>query len=301
MKQIQILIALLLIACGLMAETSGEKGFQMLKIVSSASSAAQGATGAFSAQDAFGFLENPAASLFRSGKTISVTQIDWIFDTAMNNGSYISNTGKSAVGITYRFLDYGKIERRDEIGDPIGEFHPMDFNVALNYARRLHPNHYAGININALYEKIDAASSFGFAFDLGYTWLTPVQDLKLAAAVKHLSGDFLFTEMDNEYVELPITMELGLIKDFTLGPIWASTEIKAIKHDDDDEPKANIGLNTRILEGFFLRGGYKLGYDAEDVSIGFGVNFSKFALDYAFIPFKEHIDDVHMFELSYQF
>ncbi len=301
MKQILIITAILLVSIGMCAETNGEKGFQMLKIVSSASAAAQGATGSFSSQDALCFFENPASSLFQNGKTASITQSYWLFDTTMNNGAYTSNQGETAFGAGYRYLDYGKIDRRDEIGDKIGEFHPMDINVSLNFARRLHPNHYAGITVNTIYEKIDAASSFGLSFDLGYTYLTPLQNLKIAAAIKHLSSEALFTKMDKEYVDIPITLEAGIIKDFTVGSIWSSAEIKVIKHEDDDDVKANVGINTKIFENLYLRGGYKLGYDAEDLSMGFGLALKKFSLNYAFLPFKEHLDDVHMLELSYHF
>lgn len=300
MKKLFIIIILIGLGFSLVAETSGECGFQMLKIVSGASMAAQGGAGAFSSTDAFPFLQNPAAGLINRTHVISMTQNYWLFDTTLNCLAYTNFLGKTAFGLSYRYLDYGKIDSYDDTGENIGEFHPIDLTFSTNFAYRITPDHFVGLNINALYEKIDTSSSFGFSFDVGYVYITPIKDLKLAAAIKHFGKT---SKMDKEDIDLPVTGEIAAVKDFNINLIKISSEIKAIKHTDDDVIKAVIGLNIIPIEKLTLRFGYKINYDLENISFGLGINLKKINIDYAYIPSDPdyEINDIHMIGISYKF
>ncbi|MCK4653917.1 MAG: PorV/PorQ family protein [Candidatus Cloacimonetes bacterium] len=295
----KVLIVLIInLSVILFSETSGEYGFQMLKISSGANVAAQGGAGAFSSNDAFGFLQNPTAGLLSRNNVLSLTQNYWIFDTTINSGAYLNSKGKTSFGFAYRYLDYGKIDQRLDSGELIGEFHPMDLVLSINFGYRVTPDHYVGLNINALYEKIDTSSSYGFTFDLGYTYLTPFKDLKFSAALKHFGKT---SEMDQDVIDIPFTGEIALIKDMNFFTVDFSTELKAIKHIDDDELKGVCGIRADINKTFNLKFGYKFNYDAEDISAGFGVNLNRISFDYAFVPFNYEIDDVHIMGITYKF
>ena len=301
MKKYTYILVMLITFIGILqAETSGEYGFQMLKISSGANSSAQGGVGGYFSSDAFAYLQNPTAALFNRGRKISIAQNYWIFDTNINSGSYHYSNGKSSFGIGYRYLDYGTIENRDDTGTEIGEYHPMDMVISFNFGYRITPDHYAGVNVHALYEQIDTSSSLGASFDLGYTYLTPIQNMMLTAAVKNLGKT---TEMDEDVIELPVTGEAGFVykNDFKFAII--SYEIKAIKHIDDDEMKAALGLKAEINRKLNVKFGYKYNYDAEGFTAGFGVNLKKIAVDYAYVLFDAdtEIDDVHVIGLTYKF
>jgi len=298
MKKVILMIFIMVFAVLLKAETSGEYGFQMLKISAGAALSAQGGTGAFFSNDAYGFIQNPAAGLLKRKRVISLSQNYWIFDTVINSGAYAYSNRKRSFGFGYRYLDYGKLEDRDDTGTLLGEFHPMDLVLSTNFGYRLTPDHYAGVNVNLLYEKIDTSSSYGFTIDLGYTYLTPIKDMLISAALKHLGKT---SEMDKDVIDLPITGELSVVKNFQLVSKNFSTELKAIKHIDDDEFKAVWGINFEINRTFNLKLGYKFNYDSEDISAGFGINLKKISLDYAYIPFDYEIDDVHIIGLTYRF
>ena len=298
MKKINLILILLLISISVYAETSGEYGFQMLRIVSGADIAALGGTGALFSRNAFGFLQNPAANLITRNQVISMTQNYWIFDTTLNSLAYTNSTGKTSVSFGYRYLNYGEIDSRDETGTIIGEFHPMDISLSVNFAYRINPDHYIGMNLNGIYEKIDTASSLGAAFDLGYIYLTNLRNLKLMAAVKHLG---LTSKMKEESIDLPITAEFSLVEEFQLKTIKFLAEAKAVKYFDDDKMRAVLGVAIRPVEKLDLRLGYKFNYDAEDLSLGIGINLKKISIDYAYIPFQYEINDVHMIGINYKF
>jgi len=282
----------------LTAETSGESGFQLLKIASGPEGAALAGTGAFSSGEAYAFILNPTAGLFSKQRTISIAQNYWIFDTKLNSAGYINTNGKTSFGVAYRNLDYGKLENRTETGELIGEFHPMDIVLSLNFGYRITPIQYAGLNVNALYEKIDTASSYGYTFDLGYTYLSMIKGLNFSAAVKNLGQT---SAMENETIDLPISFELGVIHEFYINLIGLFSEIKMIKHIDDDELKTVIGTKVRLNKILDFKLGYKLNFDAENFAVGFGINLKKISIDYAYVPFEYNIDDVHVLGLSYKF
>ncbi|MCD4817893.1 MAG: PorV/PorQ family protein [Candidatus Cloacimonetes bacterium] len=297
-RYVFVLISLLLVT-SLFAETSGEYGFQMLNITSSVGIAAQSGVGAFSSDDAHRFLQHPTAGLFGNGRVISISKNFWIFDTPVNNVSYLFSNGKRSFGFSYKFLDYGKIDRRDEVGtDIIGEFHPLDISVAVNFAYRLNPNHQLGFNFIGVYEKIDTHSSTGIALDLGYLYKTPLQDIMVSLALKNIG---ISSKMDKEEIKLPFKGELGFIKDFKILEQKFSSEFQLLKHIDDDQIRYALGLNSTIYQLLDLRIGYKNQNDSASFSTGIGINYKQFSVDYTFIPTFDDLDSVNMIGLSYKF
>ncbi|MDP8201275.1 MAG: PorV/PorQ family protein [Candidatus Tenebribacter burtonii] len=282
----------------LSAETSGEYGFQLLKIASGAEGAAQAGTGAFSSGEAYAFMLNPTAGLFAEQRAISIAQNYWIFDTKLNSAGYVNTNGKTSFGVAYRYLDYGTLINTTDNGTITGEFHPMDLIFSLNFGYRITPNQYAGINANALYEKIDTSSSYGYTFDIGYTYLSFIQGQKFSAAIKNLGQT---SAMENETIDLPISFELGVIQKFNINIIKLFTEFKMIKHIDDDEFRAVFGTKIKLNRILDFKLGYKLNFDAENFTAGFGINLKKIAMDYAYVPFEYHINDVHVIGLTYKF
>jgi len=298
MKKIYLILVLLLLTVFTFAETSGEYGFQMLRIVTGADLAAQGGTGSLYSRSAFGFLQNAAANLITRNQVISMTQNYWIFDTKLNSMAYSNGSGKTSFSAAYRYLDYGKIDNRDETGTIIGEFHPLDLSLSVNFAYRINPDHYVGITANGIYEKIDTSSSLGASFDLGYIYLTNLKNLKLTASLKHFGKT---SKMNREEIDLPVTAEFSLADDFQINSVILFSEIKAVKYFDDDKLRAIAGVGVRPVEKLDLRLGYKFNFDSEDISFGIGVNLNKIIIDYTYIPFRYEINDVHMVGINYIF
>ncbi len=286
------------LAVMLTAETSGEYGFQLLKIASGPEGASQAGTGAFYSGEAYAFMLNPTAGLFAEHRAISIAQNYWIFDTKLNSAGYINTNGKKSFGVAYRYLDYGTLINTTDNGTIIGEFHPMDLIFSLNFGYRITPNQYAGINTNALYEKIDTASSYGYTFDLGYTYLSFIKGQKFSASIKNIGQT---SAMENETIDLPISFELGVIQKFDINIIKLFSELKMIKHIDDDELRAVLGTKVRLNNILDFKLGYKLNFDSESFSAGFGINLKKISIDYAYVPFEYHINDVHVIGLTYKF
>jgi len=303
MKKILIIAMVCFWAVGLLAETNGEFGMQVLKISTGADDAAMGGTGAFYANNAFRFISNPAAGNISKYQGITFNQNYWIFDTTLNSLSYLKSSGKSSFGIGYRYLDYGALDGATDDGQQTGKFYPMDLIVSMGMAYRVLPTHYVGVNVNALYEKIDIESALGGSVDLGYRYLTPLQGIELTAAVKNMGKT---NKLGNEDIDLPLSTEFSIIgreleKYLPWDAVHISSEVKILKHVDDDDFKANWGMKALIRDNFSLKLGYKFNHDTESISAGFGLKLKRINIDYAFAPISDEIDDVHMIQLGYRF
>lgn len=300
MNKIKIIVIMLLtLVAGLNAlpDNVGEYGFQILEINSSPAMSGMGDTGAITSEDALNFLSNPAAGLFNKSKIITVSQSFWIADTDIISGGYSNNKRKSHWGFAFKHLGYGTFDTRDESGAIIGEFSPMDFVGTVNYAVRLGATHYLGMNTSLLYEKISTASSYGFSTDFGYIWSTPLKDVKLYSAVKNLGST---SKMDQEKVDLPLNYEVGISQELFSRYYDLSFDVKAHKSVDTDFAY-NLGVQIKTFEILYLRTGYKVNNDTNDLSFGVGIDYDSFNVDYAYLQMTNGFDDVHKISLSYKF
>ncbi|MFA7055981.1 MAG: PorV/PorQ family protein [Candidatus Cloacimonadales bacterium] len=301
MKKIKfvLLITFIVIACSLYAQHDNalEYGFQILEINSSPSMSGMGDTGALATDDGLSFMNNPVAGLFNRSRIITVSQNFWLSDINIISGGYSLNKRKYHWGFGFQQLSYGKMEQRTETGEIVGEFHPVDFIGTINYGYRLGATHYFGINTKMLYEKIHTASSIGFSADLGYAWATPLKDLKLYSAVKNLGST---GKMDKEKIDLPVNYEVGVLKELFLAHYDLAFDAKVHKSLDTDVAY-NFGFQVKTFEILYLRGGYKINNDTNDLSFGIGIDYDSFNVDYAYLQMTNDFDNVHKISLSYKF
>ncbi|MBW6516599.1 MAG: PorV/PorQ family protein [Candidatus Cloacimonetes bacterium] len=301
-KSILILVMIIIFGLSLQGvepiNIKSDYGWKMLTIPLSPSIAAMAGTGASISDEAGSFIEHPAAGLVGNVRAISVSQNLWIFDTQLNSIAINTITGATSYGFALRALDYGKIDARDLAGDIIGEFHPLDVNLIGNFAYRITPNYYAGINLMLLYQKIQTKSSTGVAFDLGLTYLTPISGLSVDAAVKHLGKT---QKVNQSRIKLPVTPELAFNYLLPVDIAIIHTELKMLKHPDDDNIRVQLGANANINSVFNVRAGYYFNHDTQNITAGIGLQLKRIDFNYAYLPFSNDIRDAHSFGLSYKF
>ncbi|HPT72060.1 MAG TPA: hypothetical protein PLE74_07240 [Candidatus Cloacimonadota bacterium] len=313
------LLLLLVLSIGLLTSlqaisSNADYGFKMLNIPVGVGISAQSGTGSFSNMDASAFLENPVALVLRSERLISFTQNSYLMDTNQNSIFYSYANNKRHFGIGLRNIDYDTIEKRDDTGQIVGFFHPLDLNLMVNTSYRILPDHYAGINAGLLYEKIDAASSYGMTFDFGYMFLPPIQDTKLYADIRNIG---FTSKMDEESIKLPERFEWGISHDFTNiynQPMKATLEFKSIS-EVGSSWRGNVGVQVAYQDIFSFRFGSNLNYllsdfinidyhDAPTWSIGAGFYLTPFLVDYAYTPYRlvsSDMDSVHRVGVTYRF
>lgn len=282
-------------------DNNAEYGFQSLKINLSPALSAQAGTGAFYSTSAANIFNDPVSALNNKSKSIHLSQIqNSLFDVTHYSLAWRNSGLNSSIGVGFSSLDYGTQIERLENGIAIGEFHPLDINLAVNYAYRVSSNHLAGITVHGLYSKVYTASTIGTAFDLGYAYLSPIKNLNFTLNAKNMG----FTDkMKDEKINIPYTLDAGTnylheFSDF----VKVNGEVKLIKNEDDDNLKMAFGAQTTLYNILSLRAGYKTNHDTEDFTTGLGLKWNHYEIDYSYIPVKiSSFGDIHYIGFSWYY
>jgi hypothetical protein len=285
-----IIISLLIIQT---SADVGTTGFNFLKITPSAKEAAMaGATIGLESNyslSGFGFLYNPAATAKNS--VIGAGYLDYVADIGIGVIGYSKQSPLSFLksgGIGISYLNSGKIKRTDINGSELGTFSVsyLNLNVAGNVSLASGLN--AGLGLKILYGSIDSFLGIGLASDLGVRYQPAIKGLTLGAVIKNLG--YQIKAFDQERDNLPIDIGIGVGYDVSDNVNLALDIHKPI----DNTILFNLGVEGWVHKYVALRGGYNsLGQDyrtggAADItsglSVGLGVKYSKYQVDYSFTP-----------------
>jgi len=290
------LMATLTLGAGI-HENAGEYGYQFLDIPISPLNMAMAGRGVHSPLSNASWILQPAVSCMQNGKSAAAAHSVWIGETAYTTAWYSNANRKSHMGLALRNLNYGDIEKRDETGYLLGYYQPVDIAVSGNYARRINPTLYAGMNLSVVYQKLDTASSLGLATDFGLTALPPLKDTMISFAIRNLG---ISNKTDEEAIDLPLSVDLDFYKGIPLGNEMMGLEA-GIQKSVDEDLQYTMAMELSLLTLLRLRGGYKFNHDSQSFSAGLGVQLSRFGIDYGFAAFDEGLEDVHSFGLRYNF
>jgi len=246
---------------------------------------------------------NPAGLFGIKGMHLSFTHNQWFQDvTTEYFASAINLKGQTNVlGLTVGLSRVPDIEKRGEVAssEPVALFDAHDVLFGLSYARRITDKVDLGITAKWLYERIDVYSASGFGFDLGAIY-APWEDLRFGLAALNLGQKMKF---ETERFSLPILFKVGgmylvekksLNSDFMFG-------LDLVK-PRDDEIKIHLGGEVSLYQALKTRLGYQGGYDEKSFSFGLGTSFRKhgieYNLDYAYLPYKSDLGNVHSVSLN---
>jgi len=251
---------------------------------------------------------NPAALSGIQGIQVSFTHTQWFQDITAEHFSSAARVGENVFGLSLSLGKVSDIQKRGDIAttEPLAFFDAHDVVMSFSYARNLRKKCAVGLSIKWIYEKIDISSASGLGFDLGGifspfagTRKSVLEDLSFGMAILNLGSKMKF---EKESYSLPTQYKAGVSysaereswqSDFTLS-------LDVVKPRDDDM-KVHLGGEFGLYQSFKLRLGYQSGYDEKDLSFGMGIKFKKYAIDYAFLPYKSDLGDVHCISLDVEF
>lgn len=301
MKIFKALLIMLIAGTSLLGarihDQAGEYGFQFLNISADPINLALGGRGVQASLNHSSFIIQPATGSINSHRSLGASYMAWLDDTSLNSVTYGYSDRLSHFGISLRNLDYGSIENRDDTGALIGYYHPTDLSMMANYARRLGPTLYLGANGGVIYEKLSTASSYGVHADLGLSFLPPFKNSLLSFSVRNLG---IASKMNQERVPLPVSFEMDLGKRWEFDQGAMILEYGAAKALDSGI-RSVISTQVEVLDRLSLRGAYKFGADAQNLSAGIGININSLDLNYGWAHFDSGLDDVHSFGICWRF
>jgi len=285
------LSALALVPSAVVAADPGETGLAFLKIGVGARAAAMGDAYVAVAQDATSLYWNPAGIANTPGYEVHATHNEWISDVRYEYLAGVRGLKGHALGAHIALLHMGELEGRDEVGVLTEHFRSYDLSAGLTYARRLSRSLEIGATGKVLYEKIQDFSATGFAFDAGVRYRTSITGLTFAATASNIGTQMKFIE---EKFVLPANARIGAA--YRTRAVLKGLIVSGdVKFPNDTDARGHLGAELQVHDLFALRGGLKLGYDEEAGSLGFGVNYLAYSIDYAYSPFSgsSELGDVH--------
>ncbi|MCD6318198.1 PorV/PorQ family protein, partial [Candidatus Aerophobetes bacterium] len=150
------------------ASDVGTTAANFLKIGIGARATAMGGAYTPIADDGTALYWNPAGVAQIEKMEVSATYNMWFQEI---NQGYLSLTfpllgGIAGLGANY--IDMGKIEGRDEEGNPTGEFGASDIKISLGYANKVSPRLMFGISAGMLQETIAEDKKSTFLGNVGF-------------------------------------------------------------------------------------------------------------------------------------
>jgi len=331
-KAVIIIAVLLLTASSASAQFSkvGSSGAQFLKIAMGSKYQAMGEASVAVVNDVYSTYWNPAGLAEIENAAIGFTNVNYLLDINLNYvgfARYFEDVGVFAVAATVMSTGEQEITTLEE-QEGTGEYYTAtSYTVGLSYARQLNVQFAFGASFKYVGERIHNETANGFAFDFGTVLYPGVQSLRLGVAISNMGPEMSFSGSDlivsyydetgddatnsvsaelktNPY-DLPLVFRIGAAYDIEVAPKSVMTVAGEIKHPNDFEQQGAIGAQFSFDEKFFLRGGYKLNYDEEGLTLGGGINTrvaksTHLTIDYAWQDFGR-LESTQRFSVGFTF
>lgn len=290
---------------------------------------AMGAAFSAVANDASSMYWNPAGIAHLNDNQGIFSYSKLFADIDLNYFGIVINSGDLGnFGINVTSLNIGDMEVTTE-NSPEGtgeKFSAGSFALGVSYARYITEDFIVGVNIKYIREDIFNSSASGLGVDIGTIFTTPFWGIKIASSITNfgtkmqITGQDLLVRFDQDeqrsgnnetidaYIstdefELPLRLQIGLTKDFTIMDNNRLTIAVDGNHPNDNHQYVNVGVELALFDEIIsLRGGYKslfLDESQEGLTLGVGLKYGGFGkismtVDYAFQEL-EYLDNMHSF------
>jgi len=261
---------------------------------------------------------NPAGLSNIKSYDFSASYVDYFMDVShMAIAAAYNYEGIGTFALQAIMTDIGDISvtRVDQLGrDPItgvynpgltGEtVSPSSQLFGLSFARSVTDKFSFGLSVKYAHEDLVEKQTGSIMFDGGILYDTGYKSLRFGISLRHFGPEIKF--IDKSY-PLPQTLTLG-ISGYLFAPenyLIAGIEDQSLLFSYDlSQPRDysqqhQVGMEYSFNDMLFLRGGYKINYDEEDISLGAGVAYKNYKIDYSYNNYGEYLGSVHRFTIGF--
>lgn len=320
----RILIVLLVLSASVSAQVGGRSTYQFLNLVNNPRMAALGGKVLTNYDyDPIQAIWNPASINPEMDNQLSMNYTNYIGDVNYGSAAYAylwdRRTQVLHAGITY--VNYGKFDGYDELGNPTDNFSGSEVAVSFGHARNIaFTNFHVGVNVKLISSKLEQYSSFGGALDVGVMYVYEDWDLNITGVARNIGTQF--TPYHEEYEPLPFELLFGISQTLENIPIrwhltlenmqqWNIAFSNPAREQTDLEgnvtkEKINflsnafrhtiLGIELFPESGFNLRLGYNFRRGEElrilekralaGLSAGFSIKLNKLRLSYSYAKYS---------------
>ncbi|HID93098.1 MAG TPA: PorV/PorQ family protein [bacterium (Candidatus Stahlbacteria)] len=301
-----VLAIFVLVPCILYAqyERPGSTSGQFLKIGVSARAIGMGEAFTAVANDASSIFYNPAGLARIEVRDILLTHTKWFASINYDFAGIAHKLPRAgAVAIFFGTLYTDAMEVRTPLRpEGTGElFYATDYVAGISYARFLTDRAALGLNFKYIRLNLMDYAVDTWAADLGTFFQTGWRSARFGMRMANFGPHIKFI---TEPYSLPISFTLGVAMEIIEGgPHTLTLGVMGIKPTDAAE-RASVGVEYWFQDMFALRGGYKIGYDAESWSFGVGfktrMGKATAKIDYAYSEFG-FLTQAHRISMGFAF
>ncbi|KUO62181.1 hypothetical protein APF79_04205 [bacterium BRH_c32] len=295
----------------------GTTSFQFLKVIPDARATGMGEAFVSVTDNSESVFWNPAGLSKINGFDASFSYIDYFLDVSHLSFSAAYNLdGIGVIGVQALMNDIGSIEvtrvsnlYRDENGNYnpglTGEtVTPGSKVFGLSFSRKLTDKFAFGLTAKYAYEDLVVKSASSIIFDGGLLYQTGFRSIQIGASVRHFGPEVKF--FDKSY-PLPQTFTIGISANLLAPENSLLMDINDqrmlfafdLSHPRDYTQQYQVGLEYAFKEMFFLRAGYKANFDEEGLTLGAGVKYNNYRIDYSFNDYGDYLGNVHRFTIGF--
>jgi len=263
------------------ASKAGTVGAQFLQLGVSARATGMGESFVALVDDASAAFYNPAALTEIKGRQAMFNHTNLPGGLSHVFATYVQPIGTfQALAISFNVLTTGDLPVTVAFEGPTGEtFSASESAIALSYARKLTDRFSFGATTKLILEDLADFNDRVVAFDLGTLYHTGFRQLNIGMSVSNFGPDLNFGSetdaagnviFDGQSFDLPITFRFGVSVDVmnrSSSKIMLATQIV---QPNDNLRYETFGAEYSYMDTIFLRGGYKL--DEEDDNVVDGEN-----------------------------
>ena len=268
---------------------------------------------------------NPSSITFLNREQeVYYSKVNYLVGITHNTMAYGRKlTSTDYVGIHLFYLDSGPIGVTT-IWDPEGtgeDYRVTNYALRVIYARLLTDRLRIGGSLKYIREEIYTMSMQSFMVDIGSNFDTGISGINLGMSVSNFGPDVQFhgtgleiqvpdtisvdevVLQETEKFPLPLVFRLGIKKDLLGGSEDAIHRLTA--SIDGINPIDyvlywSMGAEYSWRKIGFLRGGTHIGHDTAGLSLGGGLKWGMFAVDYAYVNYGI-LNETHQFGISLEF
>jgi hypothetical protein len=273
---------------------AGAAAYQFLKIEISPRASALGGTILLNS-DIYGVMSSPASVASVQAGTFAVAHGEYFGSVVQNCVGLVQRIDRLTVSCGISSVSAGDLELREEAtSEPEGTF--SCWNVALAGGVAIHTRGFdLGLSGKLIREKIWRDGSWGFTVDAGAT-ARPAPWLEAAAAVLNLGPSVEYATYES--FRMPLTIRAGARATVGL-PVAGATSLTAeLFKPIDNRLEGAFGLEASPFDWLSLRTGVHAGDDARGFTAGAGLEAGGWSFDYAWIPGRYALGDIHRVSLS---
>lgn len=301
--QALLLFVLIPLACPDQVFSAGETAGNFLKLGIGAKNAAMGETGA-TESGINALYWNPAGAAEIAGREVSFMHAAWLEGINFQNFAYAQNIGPGVIGISADFFSSFGMDKYDNTGGRQGTFNASDRTIKLTYASDVSATPektLVGVTVKFISSDIEDSSARAVAVDAGAYFDTLFEDLILGVVFQNLGTPLKFYNRANS---LPLNLKAGINYLVADGTVVCLDINKAVDTDFIFNAGGEYLLPVGDETGIAFRGGWRsntkgLGGSA-GLTCGFGIIYSAYCFDYAFVPYGD-LSDTHRVSISYKF